>query len=66
MKSCYPFGMASKAINPRNIRPVRNLSPQAMNAIKAFKGLTAAPTPAKLKGKKAKAIERAVRTYFLG
>ena len=46
--------MTSKTVNRQATRAVKNLSPRAMNAIKAFKGLTA------------KAIERAVRGYFLG
>lgn len=42
------------------------MSAKGLNAIKAFKGIKAAKTPAKLKGKKATAIQRAVRGFYLG
>ena len=46
---------------------VKNLSPKALRAIKALKGLGKAPrTPAKLKGPNEAAIRRAVRSYYLG
>ena len=44
----------------------RTWSSKALDAARAFKGIKVAKTPAKLKGKKAAAIERAVRTYYLG
>ena len=46
--------------------PATTWSPKALDAAKAFKGIKVAKTPAKLKGKKAAAILRAVRTYYLG
>ena len=46
---------------------VKNLSPKALEAIKAFKGRGKPPrTPAKLKGPNEAAIRRAVRAYYLG
>ena len=46
---------------------VKNLSPKALEAIKAFKGLGKAPRiPAKLLGPNFAAIRRAVRAYYLG
>lgn len=46
---------------------VKNLSPRALRAIKALKGLSKPRrTPAKLKGPHEAAIRRAVRAYFLG
>jgi hypothetical protein len=50
----------------RKALTVKHMSPSALRAAKAFKGLTVAKTPAKLRGKKAAAIERAVRDYYLG
>lgn len=45
---------------------VKNLSSKAMDAAKAFRRLSVATTPARLKGKKTGAIRRAVRDYYLG
>ena len=46
---------------------VKNLSPKALEAAKAFKGWGKPPkTPAKLKSPHEAAIRRAVRAYFLG
>jgi len=45
---------------------VKNLSAQALNAAKQFKDVYQPRTPAKLKGKHAAAIKRAVRSYYLG
>ena len=51
---------------PKKPFVVKNLSPKALRAIRAFKGLGKAPkTPAKLKGPKEAEIRRAVRAYFL-
>lgn len=58
--------MPTKTAKSSKPATVKNLSPKALNAAKAFKGLSAAPTPGKLKGKKAAMIARAVRTYYLG
>jgi len=41
-------------------------SPKALEAAKAFKGIKVAKPLAKLKGTKAAAIQRAVRTYYFG
>ena len=40
--------------------------PEARAAARAFKGIKIAKAPAKLKGKKAAAIKRAMREYFRG
>ena len=46
---------------------VKNMSPEALEAIKAFKGRGKAPrTPARLKSPHEAAIRRAVRAYYLG
>jgi hypothetical protein len=42
------------------------MSPEAIQAARAFKGLSVSKTPSKLKGKRAAAIKRAVRAYYLG
>ena len=41
-------------------------SPKALEDAKAFKGIKVAKPLAKQKGKKAAAIQRAVRTYYFG
>ena len=56
----------AKAVAPRKPVVVKNLSPKALKAAKAFRGMTAAPTPAKLKGKHERQIARAVRGYYFG
>jgi len=58
--------MPTKAAKTRKTTTVRNLSRVALTAAKTFKGLSVSTTPAKLKGKKATAIRRAVRDYYLG
>ena len=47
-------------------RTVKRMSPVAKSAARAWKGLKVTTTPAKLKGKKADAIKRAVRSYYVG
>ena len=58
--------MPSKVQKVRKTVTVKHMSVRAMSAAKAFKGLKVAKTPASLKGKKAVAIKRAVRAYYLG
>jgi hypothetical protein len=62
----YTFIMRHRSSKPDRTSTVRNMSVKARSAAKAFKGLKAAATPAKLRGRKARAIERAVREYYLG
>jgi hypothetical protein len=45
---------------------VKNMSAKARAAAKAFKGLKLNKTPGKLEGTRAKAIKRAVRSYYIG
>jgi hypothetical protein len=45
---------------------LKNMSAKALRAAKAFKGIKAPRTPAKLKGANAAAIRRAVRAHYLG
>ena len=46
---------------------LKNLSPKALEALKAFKGLGKPPKwPAKLKSPHEAAIRKAVRDYYLG
>ena len=42
------------------------MSPKALEAIKAFKGIKAGRIPAKRKGPHFAAIRKAVRAYYLG
>ena len=58
--------MRKKISNPRKPTTVKNMSPKAITAARAFKGLSVAKTPAKLKGKRTAAIKRAVRDFYLG
>jgi len=44
---------------------LKNLSPEGLRAVKAFKGIKGPRMPAKLKGPNAAAIRRAVRDHFL-
>ena len=46
---------------------IKNMSPKALEAIKALKGLGKPPRwPVKLRGPNYAAIRRAVRAYYLG
>lgn len=45
---------------------VKNMSAKAKHAARAFRDVKVASTPAKLRGKKSGAIQRAVRDYYLG
>ena len=56
----------AKAGAPRKPRVITNMSPKALKAAKAFKGLAPLKAPAKLMGPNAAAIKRAVRSYFFG
>ena len=59
----YVFDMAKK----KKPLVIKNMSPKALEAIKAFKGLGKPPRiPAKLRGPNYAAIRRAVRAYYLG
>jgi hypothetical protein len=64
--ACYIFPMPYKSSKLPKSATVKNMSVKAKSAAKAFKGLKVAATPARLRGKKAGAIKRAVRDYYLG
>lgn len=65
-QSSNAMNAAVKSRKPAKPVAVRNMSAKAKTAAKAFKGVQAKKTPAKLKGAKAVAIKRAVRGFYLG
>lgn len=58
--------MTTKASKLGKHSTVKNMSAKAKHAARAFRDVKVASTPAKLRGKKSGAIQRAVRDYYLG